>query len=113
MHEISLVRNIFSILEEAFPGRIMQITRIRVKAGMLSNVQPVLMQNAFDAVAEEEPKYADIKLEVEVLPILIYCDGCNKTTEIINYTFVCSCGKPSKKIVQGEELMISRVEFSE
>ena len=112
MHEISLVRSIFSTLEENFPERIGQITRIQLKAGLLSNVQPILMQNAFNAVLEEEPKYAGIKLEVEVLPILIHCDNCDKTIEVSNYRFICDCGKPSKKIIQGEELMISQVEFA-
>ena len=111
MHEISLVKNIFTILEEAFPGRIQQISRIQLQAGLLSNVQPVLMQNAFDAVVQEEPKYAGIKLEVEILPILVHCDECDKTTEVMNYKFVCNCGKPSKNIIQGEELRISQVEF--
>jgi hydrogenase nickel incorporation protein HypA/HybF len=113
MHEISLVRNIFSTIEEAFPGRVHQITRIQLKVGLLSNVQPILMQNAFSAVVEEETRYAGMQLEMEVLPILIYCDDCDKTTEVINYKFVCNCGKPSKKIVQGEELMISQVAFRE
>ena len=113
MHEISLVKNIFSTIEEAFPGRVEQITRIQLKVGLLSNVQPILMQNAFNAVVEEEARYAGIQLGVEVLPILIYCDECDKTTEVHNYRFVCDCGEPSKKIVQGEELMISQVEFGE
>ena len=112
MHEISLVRNIFRTLEETFPGRMGEISRIQLKAGLLSNVQPVLMKNAFNAVIEDEPNYAGIELEVEVLPILIFCDECNKATEVSNYRFICDCGRPSKKIVQGEELMISQVEFN-
>lgn len=111
MHEISLVKNIFSLLEENFPGRTGHISTIHLKAGLLSNVQPVLMQNAFSAVQLEEPTYAGIKLEVEVLPILIYCEYCNKNVEVHNYTFVCNCGKPSSNIVQGEELMIDKLEF--
>jgi hydrogenase nickel incorporation protein HypA/HybF len=113
MHEISLVQHIFATLEEAFPDRMNRLTCIRIKAGLLSNVQPALMQSAFDAVVATEPAYAGIKLEVEVTPILIYCDDCKKTTKVINYRFICECGKPSKKIVQGEELLISQVEFSD
>ncbi len=113
MHEISLVRNILSTLEDEFPGRVHQIIRIHLKAGMLSNVQPVLMQNAFEAVMEDEPKYNKITLEVEVLPILIHCEDCNLTSQVEAYRFICACGKPSKNIVQGEELMISQVEFDD
>lgn len=113
MHEISLVRNIFKTLEDEFPGRIERIRGIHLTVGLLSNVQPVLMQNAFEAVLETEPRYNKTSLHVEVLPILIHCDYCNKNTEVLNYTFVCSCGKPGKNIVQGQELLINKVEFAD
>jgi hydrogenase nickel incorporation protein HypA/HybF len=113
MHEISLVRNIFNTLEDEFPGETGRIRGIHLKAGLLSNVQPILMQNAFEAVLLDEPHYNKATLHVEVLPVLVYCDECDKTTEVMNYKFACSCGKPSKNIVQGEELLISKVEFAE
>jgi hydrogenase nickel incorporation protein HypA/HybF len=111
MHEISLVRNILRTLQDEFPGRLPEMTRVQVKAGLLSNVQPVLMQNAFEAVAEDDPSCAHIRLEVVVLPILIRCDACGRTCEVEQYRFVCACGKPSRDVVQGEELYISEVEF--
>ena len=113
MHEISLVRNIFRTLEEEFPTDMSRIRGIYLKAGLLSNVQPILMQNAFAADLEDEPRYQHTSLHVEVLPILIHCDDCDKTTEVLQYKFVCSCGKPSKNVVQGEELLISKVEFDD
>jgi hydrogenase nickel incorporation protein HypA/HybF len=113
MHEISLVRNIFRTLEDEFPGKIDRVRCIYLSVGLLSNVQPILMQNAFEAVLEDEPRYNKTSLQVEVLPVLIHCDVCDKTTEVKNYKFACSCGKPSRNIVQGEELLISKVEFEE
>lgn len=113
MHEISLVRNIFRTLEDEFPTDMNRIRGIHLKVGLLSNVQPILMQNAFAAVLEDEPGYQKTSLHVEVLPILIYCDECKKTTEVQQYRFVCSCGKPSRNVIQGEELLISKVEFDE
>jgi hydrogenase nickel incorporation protein HypA/HybF len=113
MHEISLVRNIFTTLEDEFPGEIDRVRGIYLTVGLLSNVQPILMQSAFEAVLEDDPRYNKAQLHVEVLPVLVYCDDCNKTTEVLNYKFVCSCGKPSRNIVQGEELLISKVEFAD
>jgi hydrogenase nickel incorporation protein HypA/HybF len=114
MHEISLVRNIFKTLEDEFPGEIDKVRGIHLTVGLLSNVQPILMQNAFAAVLEAEPRYSETTLHVEVLPVLIHCDDCDKDTEVQHYKFVCSnCGKPGRNIVQGEELLISKVEFAE
>jgi hydrogenase nickel incorporation protein HypA/HybF len=113
MHEISLVRNILRTLEDEFKEEVKSIRVIHLTVGLLSNVQPILMQNAFEAVLEDEPFYKRTKLKVEVLPILIYCEECDKKTEVQNYKFACSCGKPSRNIVQGEELLISRVELAD
>jgi hydrogenase nickel incorporation protein HypA/HybF len=113
MHEISLVRNIFKTLEDEFPGEIDRVRQIYLTVGLLSNVQPILMQNAFQAVLEDEPLYNKASLEVEVLPVLIHCSECGKITEVQHYKFVCSCGKPSRNIIQGEELLIKKVEFAD
>ena len=114
MHEISLVRNIFKTLEDEFPGEIEKVRTIYLRVGLLSNVQPILMQNAFEAVLLDEPKYNKATLNVEVLDVLVHCDDCDKDSEVQQYKFACSCcGKPSKNIIQGEELMISKVEFAE
>ena len=114
MHEISLVRNIFRTLEEEFPGEIDRVRCIHLTVGILSNVQPILMQNAFEAVLIDEPRYQNATLNVNVLAILIHCDDCDKDSEVQQYKFACgSCGKPGRNIVQGEELLISKVEFAE
>ena len=111
MHEISLVRTIFKTLEDEFPGETDSIRNIQLTVGLLSNVQPILMQNAFDAVLQETPRYQKTSLQVEVLPILIKCHACGQTTEVKQSVFICSCGKPCGNIVQGEELFISKVSF--
>jgi hydrogenase nickel incorporation protein HypA/HybF len=112
MHEISLVQNIFKILEDEFPDRMDKVRAIHLSVGILSNVQPLLMQSAFFAVLEDKPRYGKTSLQIEVLPILIRCSECGKITEVKDYRFVCVCGKPGRNIIQGEELMIKTVEFA-
>ncbi|MGF7214718.1 hydrogenase nickel incorporation protein HypA/HybF [Spirosoma lacussanchae] len=113
MHEISLVRTILRTLEDEFPADMDRVRGIYLKAGLLANVQPILMQNAFQAVVADEPRYQQTSLHVEVLPILIRCDDCGKTTQVQQYRFICTCGKPSRNVIQGEELLISKVEFDD
>lgn len=112
MHEISLVRNIFNTLEAEFPEKMTEVRGIYLTVGLLSNVQPILMQNAFDAVLQDEPKYANTTLHVEVVPIKIVCSDCKTESIVEQYKFICTqCGKASRNVVQGEELLISKVEF--
>ncbi len=114
MHEISLVRNIIATLKNEFPDKFFSIQNIYLRVGELSNVQPILMQNAFAAVQEAEPEYADMKLSIEFLNIQIECEKCQHISVVQQYKFMCEkCGTPSKKILQGEELLISKVVFKE
>lgn len=115
MHEISLVRNVFNTLHHEFDkGTIPNIKKINIKAGVLSNIEPILMQNAFEAVvATDSPEFKDAILNIEILPIIIECLNCQTKSEIKNYTFICSsCQKPSNNIIQGNELLISGVELA-
>ncbi len=113
MHEISLVRNIFSTLEHEFePQKLDKLKTITLNVGKLSNVEPVLMQNAFEAVTTAENKYREVELRVNVLPVKIFCESCEKESTIDNYKFVCSqCMTPNNNIIQGTELLIHQVEF--
>jgi len=113
MHEISLVRTIFNTLEDEFSKEELdQLKAINLKVGLLSNIEPILMQNAFTAVTTAEEKFQEVQLNVEVVPIEIHCTDCNTNTTVEQYKFACgSCGKPNNNVVKGTELLIHQVEF--
>jgi len=111
MHEVPIVRDIFNTLQQNYADKFERIIKVQVEAGLLCNVQPILIQNAFEALIQEEPHLAEIDLEVVLLPIIAHCDRCEKNFEVKQHRFVCECGTPSRHIVQGEELRISKVEF--
>ena len=113
MHEISLVRTIFRTLEDNFsPAELGKVVAIELKIGPLANVEPVFLQNAFDAVVQEdEPRFKEVILRLNMVPILIQCPDCSQITEVHQYRFVCACGKPCSNVVQGNELLIERVEM--
>jgi hydrogenase nickel incorporation protein HypA/HybF len=114
MHEISLVRNIFRTLESEFSTEeVEKIKTVNLKVGVLSNIEPVLMQSAFEAVtATDSPQYRHVKLAIETVQIQILCESCNEKSSVQNYRFVCShCDKPTNNIIAGMELLIRDVEF--
>ncbi|MCB9080593.1 MAG: hydrogenase maturation nickel metallochaperone HypA [Lewinellaceae bacterium] len=115
MHEISLVRQIFRTLEQSMPiEERRRIQEIHLQVGLLSNVEPQLLQNAFTAVvATEAPDYQDARLEIEVIPIEVLCPECGSQTIVEHYRFVCSCGKPTNNVVKGMELLIQGVKLAD
>lgn len=113
MHELSIVKDIFSTLEEHYQAKINDIQKVQITAGLLSNVQPILIQNAFDAFIHENEEYYDMDLEVVVNDIIAHCDKCDEDFKVEFHRFVCSCGTPSTNIVQGNELFISKVIFKQ
>ncbi len=114
MHEASLVQNIFDILESKFSEEELEtLESIDLQVGLLSNVEPLLMQTAFTAVTESINKYQQVELNMEAVPIEIYCSDCDAYSEINNYKFVCAyCGQPNNNVVKGMELLINQVHFS-
>jgi len=113
MHELGIVKDIFQTLEEAYPDKYEDIIKINLEAGLLSSLQPILIQNAFEAYVLDDERFKDTELEVTILPIIAYCQNCDKQFEVKYHRFVCDCGQPSDKIIQGEELRISQVTFKE
>lgn len=113
MHEISLIRSIFSTLETEFTSEELEnLAAIDLRVGKLSNVEPVLMQNAFAAFQSSESRFEDVKLAIEVLAIEIECPLCTQRSQVEQYKFVCgNCGHPTNNVVQGTELLIHRVHF--
>jgi hydrogenase nickel incorporation protein HypA/HybF len=114
MHEVSLARSIFNtIRSEVTADEYQRLSAVHLRVGRLANVEPLLMQNAFQAVTDSDYPEQAITLHIEVLPVLVHCQACDTTTEIESYTFVCSCGKPTANVVQGNELLISKIEFKD
>lgn len=115
MHEISLVRSIFNTLEAEFSkAELDRMTAIDLQLGLLSNVEPTLMHNAFAAVTTAEEKFQDVQLNIETVPIEIQCEVCEQTTLVQEYKFACGhCGRPTNNIIRGMELLIHKVHFQE
>lgn len=116
MHEISLVRNIFNTLKKEYSDLDMNsIKKIHLQAGILSGVEPLLIQNAFEAVTStENPEFKNCVLAVEVIPVIVNCSVCGLDSEIKNYKFICShCQSPCNNIIKGNELNISAIEVDE
>ncbi len=115
MHEISLINSVVQTLEQQFTDEeLSRLNQIDMQIGVFSNIEPLLMQNAFDAVCKTQNKFKGVKLEVESIPVKIFCESCQVYSIIKNYVFVCSkCNQPNNNLVEGTEMLIKRVHFDD
>ena len=115
MHETSIINSVARTLEMEFgEERLNSLERIFLKVGILSNIEPRLLMNAFEAFQQTYPTFSKVSLEIESTPLVIHCSSCDVDSEVQNYKFIGkSCGAPSKEVIQGEEMLIHKVEFND
>ena len=115
MHETSIVNSIIRTLEQEFEAeKLNKMKSIHLKVGILSNIEPRLLYNEYDASHMMNPKYQNVKLEIEMTELKIQCEVCDHITDVQKYRFICdNCQKPSKNVIQGEEMLIHKVEFND
>ena len=106
MHETSIVNSIIRTLEHEFKAeKLNRMKSIHLKVGILSNIEPRLLYNAYEASHMMNPKYQNVKLEIEMTELKIQCEVCDHITDVQKYRFICdNCKKPSKNVIQGEEI---------
>ena len=115
MHETSIINGIMRTLKQEFDAeKLDKLTGVFVKVGILSNIEPRLLMNAYEASHMTNPSFQNVKLNIEMTELKIQCESCDHITEVKNYRFLCdNCQKPSKNVIQGEEMLIHKVEFDD
>jgi len=93
MHELSIIANLFELLEEQ-AGKVgaNKITLVKLKVGVLSGVVPELLQTAFD-IYKKDTLAAEAELVIEKVPLRMICQNCHQETIRNDIIFTCSfCG---------------------
>lgn len=112
MHELSIIANLFEILEEkAKEKKAKKIVSVKLKVGKLSGVVPEFLITAFD-IYKKDTIASDAKLGIEEVPIKIYCQKCKAEMIIDDFVFICSeCGSRELKTLSGTELFLEKMEL--
>ena len=115
MHETSIVNSIMRTLEREFEAeKLNRLKAIHLKVGILSNIEPRLLHNAYSAYHITNPGYHHVELHIESTTLKIHCEVCDHITDVQKYRFICdNCERPSKNVIQGEEMLIHKVEFND
>ena len=112
MHEYSIVQSLLDQCEQtAIANNATKVTKVIVKIGVMSGVEPDLLQTAFDTF-----KYGTICEECEYIqniqPIVVSCHKCNAQSTLSKHEYYCpKCKSIELDVIDGEDLMLMQLEL--
>ena len=114
MHELSVC---LSLLEEvkrvARENNAGSVTRIIVKIGPLSGVEPDLLRNAYP-IAAAGTIAEDAELEIEATSIVVSCNQCGGESPATANRLLCAhCGDYRTKLLSGDEMVLQSLELDD
>jgi len=112
MHELSIIANLFEILEEkAQEKKAKKITHVKLQVGKLSGVVPEFLHTAFDMYKKDTLAH-DAVLEMVEIPFQVQCQKCGEKMVKDDFVFICShCGANDLKTLAGTELLLEKMEL--
>ncbi len=112
MHEYSIVQNLLDQCEEnAVANNAKKVTKVVVKIGVMSGVESQLLCTAFDTF-KEETMCAEAEFIVNMQPIVIRCNACDKESVLDKNEFCCPhCSNISVTVIDGEDMYLMQLEL--
>lgn len=112
MHELSLCLDMIDQLEglvATHQARAVGWARVRI--GMLSGVEPQLLESAF-TIAKAGTVADAAELITELVPPVVACAACGRESEVSPGNLRCpGCGSGETRLVRGGELILASVEL--
>ncbi len=110
MHEMSVARSLIKSLEEIKDKEgLLRITEVRVKVGILTGVEPSLLEKAFYYI-KRGTSFEDTNIIIEIEGIRVKCINCGYECIVKAYNYACpSCGSPEISLEGGDSLIIESV----
>lgn len=115
MHELSIAYNLVDIAEQAaIEAGINSVSAVHLRLGVLSGVEKDALLFAYD-IAVKDTLLEGSCLEIEQVPILVYCANCNAETILpdMQYFLCPNCNEPVSEVRQGKELELSYLEVDD
>ncbi len=112
MHEYSIVTSLLDLCEEnAKKEGAQKITKVEVKIGKLSGVEPYLLQSAFDTF-KEKTICDGAEFVMHLQDVVIQCHDCDKEFTLQENEFVCpECKSFNIETIDGEGMYLMRLEM--
>jgi len=112
LHEFSVVQSLLDLIEQnAKVNNAKSVSKVVVKIGKLSGIEPHLLKLAFDTF-KEKTICENAELEMIIQDVIAFCEDCNKEFTITDNRFVCPhCKGFNLKILDGEDMYLLSLEL--
>mgnify|MGYP000651622710 CR=1 FL=1 len=112
MHEYSIVQSLLQSCEEhAKQNNSSNITKVIIKIGVLSGVEPDLLQTAFDTF-KEQTVCNNAEFVINRQKVIVYCLSCKDESILENNEFLCpKCKSNELKVIDGEDMYLMSLEM--
>ncbi len=112
MHEYSIVQALLNQCEEhAAANDATHITKVEVKIGRLSGVEPHLLEMAFDTF-KEKTVCDGAEFVMNIQPVVITCKACGEVTTLEELNYRCpKCESLEVETTDGDEMYLMRLEM--
>lgn len=112
MHEYSIVQSLLNSCEEnAKANDATKVTKVVVKIGVMSGVEPDLLQTAFDTF-KEHTMCDGAEFVINIQPILIKCNACEQESTLSKNEYCCPiCQGIEVDVLDGEEMYLMQLEL--
>jgi hydrogenase nickel incorporation protein HypA/HybF len=115
MHELSIALSIIEGVEEEIARRNgAGVRAVHLKLGPLSGVVKEALLFSYDVACAGTPLEGS-KLEIEEIPVILYCPQCRKEQPAASIQRLCcaACDTPSADVRHGKELELFALELSD
>jgi len=112
MHELSIAMSIVEMAEKEAKRHGGRVAAVHLKLGMLSGVVKEALVSSYEMASADTP-LAGSRLQVEDVPVAVYCKLCQARRDIQSPQWLCcpECGTPTSEVVQGKELEVVALEI--
>jgi len=112
LHEFSIVQSLMDLIEKSVKeNNAKSVTKVVVKIGKLSGVEPHLLKIAFDTF-KEGTVCENAHMEMILQDIIARCLNCKKEFVVDNYAFICPyCKETDLNILDGEDMYLLSLEM--
>jgi len=114
MHELSIAVSLVEMAEAAArEAGAVHVDVVYLQVGVLSGIAPDALLFGYD-VATRGTLLEGSRLEIETLPVRVYCPDCDRESDLPSPQSLCCplCGRPTFDLRGGDELELRSMEVS-